>query len=133
MPPAGRVPNTKKVFLRLAGAGVAAALLVGAAGRGLERARFGATDQESVARVEKELRQRFDASANTLGTIATRVAISRDLIRASTRDPAAARNLFDALTAALPEEPGRRTGITVYEVPAGRPVAWAGRVSDIPK
>ncbi len=133
MPPVGRVPNTKKVFLRLLGAGLAAALLVGAAGRALERARFGATDQESVARVEKELRQRFDASADTLGTIATRVSVSRDLIRASARDPAAARNLFDALTAALPDEAGRRTGITVYEVPAGRPVAWAGRVSDIPK
>ena len=90
MPPAGRLPDTKKVFLRLAGAGVAAALLVGAAGRALERARFGATDQESVARVEKELRQRFDASADTLGVVATRVSASRDLIRAAPRDPAAA-------------------------------------------
>ena len=133
MPPAGRVPDTKNVFLRLAGAGVVAALLVGAAGRALERARFGSTDQESVARVEKELRQRFDASADTLGAVATGVSVSRDLIRAAARDPAATRNLFDALTAALPGEGGRRTGITVYGVPAGRPVAWAGRVSDIPK
>jgi hypothetical protein len=53
MPSAGRPPDTKKVFLRLAGAGVAAALLVGAAGRALERARLGASDQESVARVEQ--------------------------------------------------------------------------------
>ena len=133
MPPAGRVPDTSKVFLRLASAGVAVALLVGAAGRALERARFGATDQESVARVENELRQRFGASADTLGRVATGVSASRDLIRAATRDPAAARNLFDALTAALPDEAGRRTGITVYDAQAGRPVAWAGRVSDIPR
>src|SRR5688572_31190601 len=102
MPPAGRVPDTKQVFLRLASAGVAAAVLVGVAGRALERARFGATDQESVGRVENELRQRFDASADTLGRVATGVSSARDLIRAATRDPAAARNLFDALTAALP-------------------------------
>ena len=81
------LPDTKKVFLRLAGAGVAAALLVGAAGRALERARFGATDQESVARVENELRQRFDASADTLGVVATGVSASRDLIRGRAARP----------------------------------------------
>ena len=96
MPPAGRVPDTKKVFLRLASAGVAVALLVGAAGRAIERARFGATDQESVARVENELRQRFDASADTLGRVATGVSASRDLIRAAPGDPAATRDLLRA-------------------------------------
>ena len=72
--------------------------------------------------------------------VPTRLASSRRecrplaiLIRAATRDPAAARNLFDALTAALPDEDGRRTGITVYDAKAARPVAWAGRVSDIPR
>jgi signal transduction histidine kinase len=101
-------------------------------GQALERWRFGATDQESVARVEQELRQRFGASAETLGDLAARSAGSSDLIRAARSDSAAARRLFDALTAALPVEAIRRTGITVYDFPAGRPLAWAGRVSDIP-
>jgi len=133
MPRASRPPGTRKHFLRLAGAGVAAALVVGAAARGIERARFGATDQESVARVEHELRRRFDASADTLGTLASRVAASGDLIQAAAGDEVAARDLFDALAAALPVETVRRTGITVYDQPGGRPIAWAGRVSDIPR
>ena len=39
----------------------------------LERARFGATDEAALERVEAELQQRIDASAATLGAIAARI------------------------------------------------------------
>ena len=60
------------LILRVARAGLVAALLVALVGWAVERNRFGASDQDTLARVERELRQRFEASANTLGTIAAR-------------------------------------------------------------
>jgi len=120
-----------KAVGRLAATGLAAALLVGLAGAAVERARFGATDEASVARVEAELRQQFDDSASMLRAIATRVAASPDLIRAAPRDAAAAQRLFDALYLALDDPRAGRTGVTVYGTGA-TPVAWAGRVSDLP-
>ena len=62
-----------------------AALIVGVTGYGLERARFGPSDQSALSRVETELRQRFDASAATLGAIATRLAAEPDTARAAPR------------------------------------------------
>jgi signal transduction histidine kinase len=119
-------------LLRIARAGLIAALAAAVAGRALERRRFGASDEEAVARVEQELRQRLDASADTLASIAARVAAAGDAIRAAPHDNTAARRLFDAVDAALPEEQAGRTGITVYDA-ANMPVAWAGRVLDLPK
>ena len=98
----------------------------------LERSRFGASDAAALARIEAELRQRFDASADALGAMAGEVASARGELPAVGRDPAAARRLFDAVDAALPAEEGGRTGITIYD-PRDAPVAWAGRVSDLPK
>jgi signal transduction histidine kinase len=119
--------------LRLAIAGAVAALLVATVGAWLERSRFGATDEASVARVEAELRQRVNVAADTLGTIAARVAASQGLVQPAARDDGVLRLLFDALTAALPDETVRRTGVTVYSHPAAVPIAWSGRVSDLPK
>lgn len=116
---------------RIVLAGLAAALAVAAGGWTLERLRFGASDAEAIARVEAETQQRFDASADNLGTIAARVAAQRDLIRAAPRAIAAAARLFDALDAALTEDKGH-TGITVYDA-AGTPLAWAGLVADLPR
>ena len=119
---------------RLVRAGLAAALVVGASGWAIERARFGPTDQTALSRIEAELRQRLDASAETLGTIASQVAARRDIIRASStsRDIAAARRLFGVVDTALSAEEAGRTGITVYDA-AAAPLAWAGRVSDLPQ
>ena len=120
------------LILRVARAGLVAALLVALVGWAVERYRFGATDQETLARVERELRERFEASANTLGTIAARAASERDAVRAAPRDQAAVKRLFDAADAALRDEPPGRTGITIYDSGAA-PLAWAGRVSDLPR
>jgi signal transduction histidine kinase len=133
MPSVGVASAVAKKSLRLAIAGAVVALLVAAVGVWLERSRFGATDEASVARVEAELRQRVNVAADTLGTIAARVAASQGLIQPAARDDGALRLLFDALTAALPDETVRRTGVTVYSHPAAVPIAWSGRVSDLPK
>ena len=64
--------------LRIVRVGAAAALVVGLIGWGLERARFGSSDEDALGRVETELRQRIDAGANTLGAIAGRVTAESD-------------------------------------------------------
>ena len=116
---------------RLARVGLAAALVVGLAGLAYERTRFGASDHDALERIERELRQRFDASADALVAIAETVASKRDEILAAPRDLAATRRLFDAVDAALPDEDAGRTGLTIYDA-AGAPLAWAGRVSEPP-
>jgi hypothetical protein len=120
------------LILRIVRVGAAAALVVGLAGWALERARFGASDDAALRRVEDELRQRFDASAATLGAMAARVAADPEAVRSTPRDPAAVRRLFDSVSAAVPAGAAGTTGITVYDA-AGEPLAWAGRVTDLPK
>ena len=109
-----------------------AALAIALAGWGIGRARFGATDAEAASRVEREMRQRADGIGETLRVIATRVAAERDAIRAAPRDPASLRRLFDIIERALPADAAGSAGATVYDR-SGTPVAWAGRVSDLPK
>src|SRR6185295_6794001 len=53
-------------------------------------------------------------------------------LRTTPRDPAAVRRLFDSVSAAVPADEAGTTGITVYDA-AGEPLAWAGRVTDLPK
>jgi len=113
-------------------AGVMVALAVGVIGWGVERARFGRSDEDALARVERELRDRVDATAATLGASAGRVASASATIESAARDPGAQRVLFDAVSGALPPESAANPGITVYNAD-GVPVAWAGRVTDLPK
>jgi signal transduction histidine kinase len=113
-------------------AGVVMALAVGLIGWGMERARFGRSDEDALAQVQRELRDRVDAAAETLGAVAARVAGARAMIESAARDPGAQRILFDVVAAALPAEGGANAGITVYNSD-GAPVAWAGRVTDLPK
>src|SRR5262245_7700405 len=128
-----RVPYTGRVALRLLAVGFAAALVVLWVGRAVERSRFGATDADSVSEIEAQLRQRVNAAADTLGVTSARVISSHKLIQSAARDDASIRALFEVLAAALPAEPAGRTGITVYSHPGVVPIAWAGRVSDLPK
>jgi signal transduction histidine kinase len=123
---------TLSLILRIVRVGAAAALVVGLAGWALERTRYGATDDAALRRVESELRERFDASAATLGAMAARVAAEPEVVRPTPRDPAAIRSLFDAVSAAVPADEAGTTGITVCDA-AGEPLGWAGRVSDLPK
>jgi hypothetical protein len=118
--------------LRITRAGVAASIAAGLIGWAGERARFGATDDAALERVQVEIRDRLDAAADTLATIASRLTISPDRLRATVRDPSAIRQLFDEASGALRDEPPGRTGVTIYGVD-GAPLAWAGRVFDLPK
>src|SRR5215467_11970377 len=115
---------------RFVSGGIIVALAVGLSGRVVERIKFGATDDDTIVRVEAELRARFDADSALLTGVATRAA-AKDAIRAALVDPSDKR-LFVDVAAAVPEQQAGRVGVTVYD-PAGRPLAWAGRVSDLPK
>jgi signal transduction histidine kinase len=117
---------------RVVRVGVLAALAVGLAGWGMTRYRFGTSDRAALARVEGELRQQLAASADALGTMAARAAADRDTIRAAARDQNARERLFDAVGAAVDSETPGRTGLTIYDADAA-PLAWAGRVSDLPR
>jgi signal transduction histidine kinase len=117
---------------RIVRAGIVVALAVALGGWALERVRFGATDEAALTRVEAELRERFDQSADTLGGLAARIAPQTDTIRAAARDAAAVKRLFEVVDAAVPADEVGRTGITVYDL-AGAPLAWGGRVSELPK
>jgi len=120
------------LILRIVRVGVAAAVAAGLIGFGLERARFGPSDESALRRVEAELRQRVDASAATLGAIAARLAADPEIARPAPRDPAALKRLFDRVSAALPEDENSGTGITIYDA-IGAPLAWAGRASELRK
>jgi signal transduction histidine kinase len=115
---------------RFVSGGIVVALAVGLSGGLVERIKFGATDDDTLVRVEAELRARFDADSTLLTAVATRAA-GKDAIRAALLDPSDKR-LFEEVSAAVPADQAGRVGVTVYD-PAGRPLAWAGRVSDLPK
>src|SRR6516162_7286314 len=115
---------------RLFAGGVLVALAVAAAGGALERARFGASDDAALARVEAELRRHFDDSARSLGNLSARVRSDASVIQAAMRDRTETRPLFDVVSNALAEAQAGPTGVTVYDA-SDRPLAWAGRVSNL--
>jgi signal transduction histidine kinase len=117
---------------RLVVGGLLGAVIVGAAGLALERARFGASDDEALLRVETELRRQFDGSADALRAMAARVVSARGAIELAQHDPATVSRLFDIVSDALPADQAGRTGITVFDT-AARPLAWAGQVMDLTK
>jgi signal transduction histidine kinase len=123
-------PDIRTTLARILGAGLAAVVLAGGAVWGFERARFGDSSEASMARVEAEVRQRFDRSAATLRDLTSRVVADRDLIPGASRDTETAQRLFAAVESALPREIRASTGITVYDA-SGAPLAWAGRVVDL--
>ena len=105
--------------------------IVGVSGGLVERVRFGATDNDTLLRVEAELRTRFDADSALLTSVGSLTAAKKDAIQAALVDPIDNR-LFEAVAEALPAEQAGRVGVTVYDA-AGVPLAWAGRVTDLPK
>jgi signal transduction histidine kinase len=117
---------------RLVAGGLLVALAVAAAGGALERARFGSTDDEALARVEAELRRQFDASARSLSDLASSVRADSSVIHAALRDRTESSRLFDVVSNALGQHQEGPTGVTVYDA-SDRPLAWAGRVSDLAK
>src|SRR5258706_12052195 len=110
---------------RLVAGGLLVALAVAASGGAIERARFGSTDDEALARVETELRRQFDTNARALTELAARVRADASVIRAASRDPAEARRLFDVVSDALAQAQAGPAGITLHDASDPR-VPWPG-------
>jgi len=117
---------------RIVRVGVVAAIVAGLAGWTFERARLGASDEAALRRVEAELRERFDATAATLGSMAARVAADPAAAEPGPYDQAALGRLFDIASSVVPADDTGRAGVSLYDS-VGQPTAWAGRVSDLPK
>ena len=123
--------HLRATYVAVAAAGVAAALLTTVGGVLLERRRFGIDDADSVARIEREVSDQFTRSGGAIAAVATSLAAERDLIRGASGDESAARGLFEVVERATPRAARATTGVTVYSA-AGDPLAWSGRVSNLP-
>jgi signal transduction histidine kinase len=128
---------------RLAGiltAGAIAAAAVWAGGRLLERVVFGADVPAARQQVEAEVRDAFDGMARSLRAIANPLTDPSSVHAAAAGDVPASRGLFEAADRSLRNfeaSVGESTGgselaLTVY-ADSGRPLAWSGRPSDLPR
>ena len=108
-------------------------LAVLVAGRISERVVLGQDDAAVRARVERDVREAFGVMSRGLQEVARSVADAGTLVAASSDDENAARKLFDAAQAAAVSQTSNvELAVTAY-APGGRPLAWAGRPSELPK
>lgn len=116
--------------LRILALGAICALLVGLGGCAVELWRVGSTTESALDRVERELRDDFDARVATLRSTVRRIVSSEGFGAAVVAGEDSAARLFDDV--------GRARAATVSELaltvysPNGSPIAWAGRASEIP-
>ena len=119
--------------LRIALTGVVCVLAVLAAGRITERLLLGASDAAIRTRVDRDVRGAFDVMSRGLQDVARQLADPDTLQAASRDDENAARRLFDiAQAATVPHSADVELAVTAYG-PGSRPLAWAGRPSELPK
>lgn len=126
-----------KDMRRLLVLGLLAAGVVGLLAGAFEAWRVGATRAGAFARVESDVRRRFDAAVSALARAASGLAARDDLQRAlaGERDPDRrlpgggddTRALFDILDAAADGS----TAVTLYDT-SGVIRAWRGRAAEIP-
>ena len=118
---------------RLLAGGILLTVLAGLAGAALELWWFGATDAAAAARVEQDVRRRFDGMVRAITGASAQVAADRRAVSGLNAGPEGAKELFD-----LVGEARRRSAqpaeiaITVYDK-AIVARAWAGTASDIPE
>ncbi|MEW6321789.1 MAG: HAMP domain-containing sensor histidine kinase [Acidobacteriota bacterium] len=122
----------RRSMLRVLIAGFAAAALVGLAGGLAERWRFGADDAAARVRIEQEVRAQFAAMAERLDDAAAQLAGRGAALGGAARDAARLRELFNAAGVVTRAAPFAGLALTVYG-DDGRPLAWAGRPSTIPR
>ncbi|MFB3853602.1 MAG: ATP-binding protein [Vicinamibacterales bacterium] len=108
---------------------VSAALLVAALG--WERARFGATDEEGLLKLQQLARDHVERSSAVLERICSSLAARQDLLAAAVTDHDGATALFEAAEAATVGEAQPLLSVSIYD-PTGKPVAWSGRPSELP-
>ncbi|HUR35802.1 MAG TPA: HAMP domain-containing sensor histidine kinase [Vicinamibacterales bacterium] len=125
-------PTFVRSVARIAIVGLCAAAAVSGGGVLLERSRLGDSDDAAVRKIEDELGRRFAQTADALTARAQRVRAGADTIGRAGRDSAAVRQLFQSLSAELAPDLAASAGLTIYN-DRGNPLAWAGRVSDVPR
>jgi hypothetical protein len=98
----------------------------------LERASLGLNDADARQRIEANVRAEFDTMARALRLMASGMADPASVVEAQGGNPTAARRLFSAADAALNENDEAEFAVTAYAAD-GRPLAWAGRPSELPE
>jgi signal transduction histidine kinase len=127
------VDSSFRRLARIALTGMVCVLAVLVAGRITERLVLGQDDAAVRARVERDVREAFGGMSRGLQEVARSVADAGTLVAASSDDENAARKLFDAAqAAAVAQTSDVELAVTAY-APGGRPLAWAGRPSELPK
>jgi signal transduction histidine kinase len=127
---AGRAPRSVTRLPSILIAGTALAVLTLGAGRLVERARLGATNDDARQRVIEEVTEIVDARVRALQATARSTGIRAAQVEQAGTDPEAARALFERLRTMLGAEAGRGA-LTVYG-PTMTPLAWSGRPSELP-
>ncbi len=127
-----RLPPVARSLVRIVAGGLVAASLAGAVGVSSSRSTLGTTDAEALARIGTELDRRFGADARALEARASRIRERHARLWGPPLDAGAVKELFSGLDAELPEDLRALSGITVFDA-TGAPLAWVGRVSDLPR
>ena len=110
--------------------GLLVTAIVAGAGWLLERARYGSTPADALAKVAGDVKSDFASLADTLRQATSRVASDPQARVPAGADMGRTRALFSAAAAIVQVSPDV-DAISVYDA-AGRPVAWAGRPSNLP-
>jgi signal transduction histidine kinase len=121
-------------ILRLVVAGLGSALLVAVVGLGMERQRFGATDQDAFGRVQREVQAEFGRMATELSRAAAAEAVAAGPALQEQGNDRVLRELFSRASTLIKDMDAGSVALTVFEAGQGSavPVAWAGRPSELP-
>ncbi len=114
--------------------GLSCALLAVLTGFALERRRFGSSEGEALAEVQRSVQSQMASVFDSLLAIAGDAARDPRLFEPAAADPegASARALFDRADAALRARPAGVFAVTMYRASGdSRPLAWSGRPSEI--
>ena len=119
--------------VRIGLSGAVCVLAVLAAGRITERLLLGANDAAIRTRVDRGVRGAFEAMSAGLRDVARQLADPTTLQAAARDEENAAARLFDlAQAATVAHGNDLELAVTAYG-PGSRPLAWAGRPSELPK
>ena len=116
---------------RLALAGLACALIVLAGGALLRRAILGTDEDAARVRIESEIRSAFTSMSLELRAMAEQTGDPADIALADADDAGAASRLFTSAAAAVSAGGIPDLAVTIYG-PNERPLAWAGRPTQLP-
>jgi signal transduction histidine kinase len=127
------VDSAFRRLIRIALTGLVCVVVVLIGGRVCERLVLGPDEASARARIERDVRGAFSVMSQGLQVMARRVADGDAIAAAAREDDAAATRLFVAAqSAAVGHTSDVELAVTAYSS-AGRPLAWAGRPSELPR